>query len=142
VKATSADTRHPLEERTSMATDDPRERMMEKAEELGRLISQSAEYSYVSAANRDLADDREATETLNEMRALQERLLGHISSGEDPPAELQQKYEEFQEKVQTTSRYQSLISSQLNFDKLMDKVHHSIGDGIKKGQESRIIIPS
>lgn len=125
-----------------MVTDDPRERMMEKAEELGRLISQSAEYSYVSAANRDLADDREATETLNEMRALQERLLGHISSGEDPPAELQQKYEEFQEKVQTTSRYQSLISSQLNFDKLMDRVHHSIGDGIKKGQESRIIIPS
>lgn len=125
-----------------MATDDPRARMMEKAEELGRLISQSAEYSYVSAANRDLADDREATETLNEMRALQERLLGHISSGEDPPAELQQKYEEFQEKVQTTSRYQSLISSQLNFDKLMDRVHHSIGDGIKKGQESRIIIPS
>ena len=43
-----------------MATDDPRERMMEKAEELGRLISQSAEYSYLSAANRDLADDREA----------------------------------------------------------------------------------
>ncbi len=125
-----------------MATDDPRERMMEKAEELGRLISQSAEYSYVSAANRDLADDREATETLNEMRALQERLLGHMSRGEDPPAELQQKYEEFQEKVQTTSRYQSLISSQLNFDKLMDRVHHSIGDGIKKGQESRIIIPS
>ncbi len=125
-----------------MVTDDPRERMMEKAEELGRLISQSAEYSYLNAANRDLADDREATKTLNEMRALQERLLGHISRGEDPPAELQQKYEEFQEKVQTTSRYQSLISSQLNFDKLMDRVHHSIGDGIKKGQESRIIIPS
>ena len=125
-----------------MVTDDPRERMMEKAEELGRLISQSAEYSYLNAANRDLADDREATKTLNEMRALQERLLGHMSRGEDPPAELQQKYEEFQEKVQTTSRYQSLISSQLNFDKLMDRVHHSIGDGIKKGQESRIIIPS
>ena len=125
-----------------MATDDPRATMMEKAEELGRLISQSAEYSYLNAANRDLADDREATETLNEMRALQERLLGHISRGEDPPAELQQEYSDFQEKVQTSSRYQSLISSQLNFDKLMDKVHHSIGEGIKKGRESRIIIPS
>ena len=125
-----------------MATDDPRDSIMEKAEELGRLISQSAEYSYLSAANRDLADDREATETLNEMRALQERLLGHISRGEDPPAELQQEYGEFQEKVQTSSRYQSLISSQLNFDKLMDRVHNSIGDGLKKGQESRIIIPS
>lgn len=133
---------NPLDERIPMATDDPRERIMEKAEELGRLISQSAEYAYLSAANRDLADDREATETLNEMRALQERLLGHISRGEDPPAELQQEYSDFQEKVQTSSRYQSLISSQLNFDKLMDKVHHAIGEGIKKGQESRIIIPS
>jgi cell fate (sporulation/competence/biofilm development) regulator YlbF (YheA/YmcA/DUF963 family) len=142
VKATSADARHPLDERIPMATEDPRAGIMEKAEELGRLISQSAEYSYLNAANRDLADDREATETLNEMRALQERLLGHISRGEDPPAELQQEYADFQEKVQTSSRYQSLISSQLNFDKLMDKVHHSIGEGIKKGQESRIIIPS
>lgn len=142
MKAEPADAPNPLDERISMATDDPRERIMERAEELGRLISQTAEYSYLSAANRDLADDREATETLNEMRALQERILGHISRGEDPPAELQQEYAEFQERVQTSSRYQSLISSQLNFDKLMDKVHQAIGRGIKKGQESRIIIPS
>lgn len=125
-----------------MAIDDPREKIFDKAEELGRLISQTPEYAYLGAANRDLADDREATETLNEMRALQERILAHISKGEDPPAELQQEYAEFQEKVQTSTKYQSLISSQLNFDKLMDKVHQAIGRGIKKGQESRIIISS
>ena len=125
-----------------MAIDDPREKIFDKAEELGRLISQTPEYAYLNASNRDLADDREATETLNEMRALQERILAHISKGEDPPEELQQEYSGFQEKVQTSSKYQSLISSQLNFDKLMDKVHHAIGRGIKKGQESRIIISS
>ena len=125
-----------------MAIDDSRDKIFEKAEDLGRLISQTAEYGYLSAANRDLADDREATETLNRMRELQEKILGHISQGEDPPPELQQEYADLQEKVQTSSRYQSLISSQLNFDKLMDKVHRSIGEGIKKGQESRIIIPS
>ncbi len=125
-----------------MAIDDPREKIFDKAEELGRLISQTPEYAYLNASNRDLADDREATETLNEMRALQERILAHISNGEDPPEELQQEYAGFQEKVQTSSKYQSLISSQLNFDKLMDKVHQAIGRGIKKGQESRIIISS
>ena len=125
-----------------MAIDDSREQIFEKAEALGRLISQTAEYTYLNAANRDLAGDREATETLNQMRELQEKILAHVSQGEDPPTELRQEYADFQEKVQTSSRYQSLISSQLNFDKLMDKVHQAIGKGIKKGQESRIIISS
>jgi len=125
-----------------MAIDDPRDRIFEKAEELGRLLSQPAEYAYFSAANRDLADDREATETLNRVREVHERLLAHVSRGEEPPADLQQEYTDLQEKVQTSARYQSLIASQINFDKLMDKVHQAIGQGIKKGQESRIIIPS
>ena len=125
-----------------MAIEDGRERIFEKAEELGRHISQTAEYAYLSAANRDISDDREAVTTLNMMRELQETILAHMSRGEEPPDELQQEFTEHQEKVQTSARYQSLISSQANFDKLMDKVHQAIGRGIKKGQESRIIIPS
>ncbi len=38
-------------------------------------------------------------------------------------------------------RYQSLISAQANFDKLMDKVNQSIGSGVKEGEQSRIILP-
>ena len=125
-----------------MALDDSRDKIFEKAEELGRLISQTAEYSYLDAANRDLANDREATETLNQLRELQEKILGHVSQGQEPPPELQQEFADFQETVQSSARYQSLISSQLNFDKLMDKVHQAIGRGVKKGQESRIIISS
>ncbi len=125
-----------------MAIADGRERIFEKAEELGRHLSQTAEYAYLSAANRDIADDREAVTTLNRMRELQEKILAHMSRGEEPPDELQQEFPEHQETVQTSARYQSLISSQANFDKLMDKVHEAIGRGIKKGQESRIIISS
>jgi cell fate (sporulation/competence/biofilm development) regulator YlbF (YheA/YmcA/DUF963 family) len=125
-----------------MALDDSRDKIFDKAEELGRLISQTAEYSYLDAANRDLANDREATETLNQLRELQEKIMGHVSQGQEPPAELQQEFADFQETVQSSARYQSLISSQLNFDKLMDKVHQAIGRGVKKGQESRIIISS
>lgn len=125
-----------------MAIADGRERIFEKAEEVGRHLSQTAEYAYLSAANRDIADDREAVTMLNRMRELQENILAHMSRGEEPPDELQQEFTEHQEKVQTSTRYQSLISSQANFDKLMDKVHEAIGRGIKKGQESRIIISS
>jgi cell fate (sporulation/competence/biofilm development) regulator YlbF (YheA/YmcA/DUF963 family) len=126
----------------TMDTRDTRERILEKAEELGRLISQTAEYAYLQAANRDLGDDREATELLNRLRDLQETLMDTVGRGEDPPADQRAEYEELQEKIQTTSRYQALISSQANFDKLMEKVHRSIGTGIRKGEESRIILPS
>ncbi|MFQ5678912.1 MAG: YlbF family regulator [Gemmatimonadota bacterium] len=125
-----------------MESSDAREHILEKAEELGRLISQTAEYAYLKAASREIGDDREATETLNRMRELQDRLLEHVGKGQDPPEELQQEYAELQERVQQSSRYQSLIASQANFDKLMERVHRSIGNGIRKGEESRIIIPS
>jgi cell fate (sporulation/competence/biofilm development) regulator YlbF (YheA/YmcA/DUF963 family) len=125
-----------------MDTRDTRERIIEKAEELGRLLAQTPEYAYMQSANRELGDDREATELLNRLRHLQESLIASVERGEDPPAEERTEYEELQEKIQTTSRYQALISSQANFDKLMERVHRSIGAGIRKGEESRIILPS
>ncbi len=121
---------------------DTRERMFEKAEELGRMISQAPEYAYLQAAHREIGDDREATETLNRLRELQEKLLEVVHRGEEPPEELETEFAKLQEEVQASSRYQALISSQANFDKLMDKIHASIGRGIRKGEESRIIVPS
>lgn len=121
---------------------DTRERIFEKAEELGRVISQTPEFAYLQAAHREMGDDREATEMLNRLRDLQESLLELVSTGEQPTPEQEQEYEQLQEKIQTSTRYQSLIAAQANFDKLMEKVHRTIGEGIRKGEESRIILPS
>jgi cell fate (sporulation/competence/biofilm development) regulator YlbF (YheA/YmcA/DUF963 family) len=121
---------------------DTRELIFEKAEDLGRLISQMPEYAYLQAAHREIGDDREATETLNRLRELQEGLLGAIQRGEQPSAEQEEEYAKLQEEIQQSTRYQALISAQANFDKLMERIHQSIGQGIKKGEESRIIIPS
>ncbi len=121
---------------------DERERIFERAGELGRFISQTPEYAYLQAAHREVGDDREATEMLNKLRDLQDTLLEAVGRGEAPSPEVEQEFGELQEKIQTTSRYQALISSQANFDKLMERVHQAIGNGIRKGEESRIIIPS
>ena len=125
-----------------METMDTRERIFERAQELGRLLSQTPEYAYLQAAHRDIGDDREATETLNRLRQLQESLLEQVGRGEEPSEELEREFTELQEQIQTSARYQALISAQANFDKLMDRVHRSIGEGIRKGEESRIILPS
>ena len=122
--------------------DDTRESIFEKSRELGRLVSQTPEFSYLKAANRELADDREATGLMNELRSLQERVLAYIDKGEEIPEELRTEMDELQGRVQGSTRYQMLVSTQANFEKLMDKVNQEIGQGIKVGEESRIIIPS
>ncbi|MFQ5689231.1 MAG: YlbF family regulator [Gemmatimonadota bacterium] len=119
-----------------------RERLFDKAEELGRLISQTAEYAYLQAANREIDGDREATEKIARLRHLQDEVLEHLRQGKEPPEEVRSEYESLQGQIQQSPRYQSLIASQANFDKLMEKVHRTIGKGIKKGEESRIILPS
>ncbi len=121
---------------------DTRERIFEKAEELGRVISQTPEIAYLQSATREIGDDREATVMLNQMRDLQESLLEIVGKGEEPTEEQEQEYADLQEQIQTTTRYQALISAQTNFDKLMEKVQRTIGEGIRKGEESRIILPS
>ena len=119
-----------------------RERIFEKAAEVGRLVSQTAEYAYLKSAHQDIADDREATETLNRMRELQESMLAHLDKGEEPPVELRDELSKMSEEMQRSARYQSLIASQANFDKLMERVQASIGKGIRDGEQSRIILPS
>lgn len=125
-----------------MELEDSRDRIVEKAEELGRLLSQTAEYAYLKSARRDIDDDREATEALGRMREMQGRLFQHVERGEEPPTELVTEYRELQEEMQQSVRFQSWISAQANFDKLMEKVNRAIDRGIQKGDESRIILPS
>lgn len=119
-----------------------RDRIMQKAEELGRMLGQTAEYGYLQAANDDVADDREATELLNRAKELQETAVSHLERGEDPPEDVQEELEEVRGKIQGSPRYQSLVAAQSNFDKLMQKVHKAISEGMKKGEESQIVMPS
>lgn len=125
-----------------MESKESRERIFEKAEDLGRLISQAAEYAYLKSARQEIDDDREATEALNRMREVQDRLVQHVERGEDPPEDLRKEYVELQEEMQQRARFQSWISAQANFEKLMEKVNRSIDRGIQRGDESRIIISS
>lgn len=121
---------------------DERDRLLEKAREVGRIISQLPEYAYVRAARREMDEDREATETLRRMRDLQEEMMRALADGESPGEERQREFETLQEQIQVNTRYQALVSSQANFERLMERVDGAIGEGIRKGEESRIILPT
>lgn len=119
-----------------------REAIMRKARELGRLISQTAEFSYLSSAQQELDDDREATEKLNRLKKVQDRVVNTVERGDEPDEELLEEREELAQELQRDRKYQSLVSAQSNFDKLMKKVNRAISEGLKKGEDSDIIMPS
>jgi cell fate (sporulation/competence/biofilm development) regulator YlbF (YheA/YmcA/DUF963 family) len=121
---------------------DRRSRILDKAQELGRMLGQTSEYEYLQAANKDISDDRDATELLNRAKELQEKAVSHLERGEDPPEDVQEELEEVRGEIQGSPRYQSLVAAQSNFDKLMQKVHKAISEGMKKGEESKIVMPS
>lgn len=118
-----------------------RDRIFERASEVGRLVSQTAEFQYLKAAHAEISTDEEATRRIEDMRKLQTEILGFLEKGEEPPEDLRNSLESLSEEMQTSTRYQALISAQANFDKLMEKVQESIGAGIRTGEESRIVIP-
>ncbi|MEJ2483351.1 MAG: YlbF family regulator [Gemmatimonadota bacterium] len=118
-----------------------RERIFEKAGEVGRLLAHTPEFTYLKAAHREIAEDSDSNQMLTKMRELQEKIVEHLNREEEPPPELETELAELTEQMQSSSRYQSLIASQANFDKLMDRVNQAIGEGIRAGEQSGIIVP-
>lgn len=119
-----------------------REAILERASEVGRLISQTPEYAYLRSAMREIDADEEARARLDSIREIQEKVIGFLERDEEPPEDLRADLGRLSEEMQTSTRYQALISAQANFDKLMDKVNLSIAQGVKTGEQSRIILPS
>lgn len=119
-----------------------REAIFERAIEVGRLISQTAEYAYLKSAMREIDGDEEARKRLDSIREIQEKVIGFLEREEEPPEDLRADLGRLSEEMQTSTRYQALISAQANFDKLMEKVNLSIAEGVKKGEQSRIILPT
>lgn len=118
-----------------------KERIYERAKEVGRLVSQLPEFRRLKEAHQSINEDREATTRINEMRELQTELMQQLERGEEPSEEKREELETLSQELQGSSRYQALVAAQTNFDKVMEKVQESIGAGIRAGEESRIVIP-
>lgn len=119
-----------------------RDRIFERAGEIGRLISQTPEYAYLKAAHREIEEDEEARGKLQRIDEMRGELAGYLERDEEAPQELLDRLTRLSEEVQTSTEFQSLISAEANFNKLMDRVHGAIGKGIRSGEQSKIILPS
>ena len=112
----------------------------EKAKELGRTIGQSNEYKAVKRSSEGLNADRDATAILKQMERIRGDAQSMIDKGQEPTVEMEQQLDAYLQQVQTNPTYQSAISAQDNFDKLMLRVNTWIADGIRAGATRKIIL--
>lgn len=118
------------------------EAIWERSREVGRLVAKTDEYEAMKRANGRLADDRAATELLNELAQVQDGLADALRSGTEPSQEEQEAYERLAVRLQGSATYQALVAAQSNFDRLMMRINEEIARGIEAGEQSRIILSS
>ena len=116
--------------------------MMEKAREVGRMISQTDEFKALKRANERLSDDREAVEKLNRLSDLQGSITQALQRGQEPSEEEREEYENLANALQGMTAYQGVVAAQSNFERLMGRVNDEISKGIEAGEQSRIILSS
>lgn len=109
------------------------------AKELGGLIAQTPEYKYYNQAAKDVEGDNELSELMKGLKELEQKVLEAQKEGKQISEELKAEYNSYMEKVQGKTRIQSLIATQENYLKMMNKVNEMIADGIREGAQSRII---
>ena len=117
------------------------DQIQERAREIGRLLSRSAEYQAVKRANDRLGEDRDAVTLMNRLADLEDQITSFLRTGREPSEEVQKEYAEVAEQIQQRAVYQSVVSAQANFERLMARIHDEIARGIEAGEQSRIILP-
>lgn len=112
----------------------------DKAKDLGRSIGQSEEYKAVKRTSEALSNDREAATLLRQMEQIRQEAQAQIDRGEQTPEAAERQLDELLQQVQGNAAYQRAVAAQENFDKLMLRVNQWIGDGIRAGATSSIIL--
>jgi cell fate (sporulation/competence/biofilm development) regulator YlbF (YheA/YmcA/DUF963 family) len=111
----------------------------DKAQELGRLIGQSAEYQALRRAETSLREDKETVSKLEQIQTLARQVDQLVAQGRMPDAATAESYETAIRELETSPVGQGYVVARSNFEKLMNRVNQQISEGMEKGATSSII---
>lgn len=111
----------------------------DKAQDLGRLIGQSAEYQALKRAETSLREDRETVAKLDQIQTLARKVDQVVSSGQMPDQATAEAYENAVRDLEMSPTGQAYVVARANFEKLMQRVNQQISEGMDKGAASSII---
>ncbi|HEY3012662.1 MAG TPA: YlbF family regulator, partial [Gemmatimonadales bacterium] len=111
----------------------------DKAQDLGRLIGQSAEYQALRRAETSLREDKETVAKLDQIQTLARKVDQVVSTGQMPDQATAEAYENAVRDLEMSPTGQAYVVARANFEKLMQKVNQQISEGMDKGSASSII---
>lgn len=111
----------------------------DKAQELGRLIGQSAEYQALRRAESALREDKETVAKLDRIQQMARQMDQQIGAGQLPEQQVQDEYETAVRDLEVSGTGQAYVVARSNYDKLMARVNEQIAAGMEKGATSSII---
>jgi cell fate (sporulation/competence/biofilm development) regulator YlbF (YheA/YmcA/DUF963 family) len=109
--------------------------LMEKAEALGKALSESSEYGELKKAENTMQGDEDAQSLLNEFQSLQKRAQMAQSNGQQVTAEQQKELQATQAKMQANEKIKAYMEAQQKFNKVMESVNQVITDHLKGDEE-------
>jgi len=110
------------------------------AKDLGAAIGRTDEYRALQRAIQAADEDRTFVEARSELQTLEGQMEADLRAGKELSEEIKGSYEGLMDRIQVNSKYQRVVASQSNFEKLMARVNAVIGDGMKEGGKSRIVL--
>jgi cell fate (sporulation/competence/biofilm development) regulator YlbF (YheA/YmcA/DUF963 family) len=113
--------------------------MWDKAQDLGRLIGQSAEYQALRRAEASLREDKETVAKLEQIQTLARQVDQMVSTGQMPDQQTAESYETAVRDLEMSPVGQAYVVARANFEKLMTRVNQQISEGMEKGATSSII---
>jgi cell fate (sporulation/competence/biofilm development) regulator YlbF (YheA/YmcA/DUF963 family) len=111
----------------------------DKAQDLGRLIGQSAEYQALKRAETSLREDKETVAKLDLIQTLARKVDQAVSAGQMPDQATAEAYETAVRDLEMSPTGQAYVVARSNFEKLMSRVNQQISEGMEKGATSSII---
>lgn len=111
----------------------------DKAQDLGRLIGQSAEYQALRRAESNLREDKETVAKLDQIQTLARQVDQLVAQGQMPDQATAESYENAVRDLEMSPVGQAYVVARSNFEKLMAKVNQQISEGMEKGATSSII---
>ena len=111
----------------------------DKAQDLGRLIGQAAEYQALRRAETLLREDKDTVAKLDQIQTLARKVDQAVSTGQMPDQATAESYENAVRDLEMSPVGQAYVVARSNFEKLMAKVNQQISEGMEKGVTSSII---
>ena len=108
----------------------------EKAHELAQEIINSSEYEEMKQAEQAVMNDDEASDLMEELESVQQRIQMAQMNGQEIDQQQQKKIQNLKAKMQQNAKISDFLSAQQEFNEVMEDVNEIISDALQGKEQA------